>query len=185
MDNADFKKLTLSKKNEKSESKKSSKIFLCVLVGLLIAIYGYAIVDNTAKFVDYVQTNGANEETEELDTAVEAIENDSKKSGTDIVLFNGFNSGGYLEFKGYKTYIDARADSFVVEANHDFDYMTEYYNILRGKSYYKDFLNKYKFTYLIIEKGVEVPLYISVNHDSDYEKISDGTDYAVFKHVNN
>ena len=63
--------------------------------------------------------------------------------------------------------------------------MTEYYNILRGKSYYKDFLNKYKFTYLIIEKGVEVPLYISVNHDSDYEKISDGTDYAVFKHVNN
>lgn len=185
LDNADFKKLALSKKNEKSESKKSSKIFLCVLVGLLIAIYGYAIVDNTAKFVDYVQTNGANEETEELDTAVEVIENDSKKSGTDIVLFNGFNSGGYLEFKGYKTYIDARADSFVVEANHDFDYMTEYYNILRGKSYYKDFLNKYKFTYLIIEKGVEVPLYISVNHDSDYEKISDGTDYVVFKHVNN
>lgn len=78
LDNADFKKFTLSKKNEKSESKKSSKIFLCVLVGILIAIYGYAIVDNTAKFVDYVQTNGANEETEELDTAVEAIENDSK-----------------------------------------------------------------------------------------------------------
>lgn len=187
LDNADYKKILPQQKqnNNSKNSNKASKIIICVLTGILIAIYGYAIVDNAYDFVEYVQTDGANDETKELDCAVSAIEKDSKKYGTDIVLFNGFNSGGYLEFKGYKTYIDARADSFVVEANHDFDYMTEYYNVVRGYSYYKQFLNKYNFTYLIIDKGVGLPLYISVSHDGDYEKINDSESYVVYKLKNN
>ena len=100
----------------------------------------------------------------------------------DMVLYTGFNAGGYLEFRGYHPYIDARADSFVKEANHQFDYLSEYLDVKSGAVYYKDFLDKYDFTHLVVDKGVDVNLYTSISHDDDYRVIAENRLFVLYEH---
>ena len=104
-----------------------------------------------------------------------------KEDRDDMVLFNDFNTGGYLEFRGYKTYIDPRADSFVLEANHDFDYLTESKKIQSGHIFYKDFIDKYDFTHFIIQKNLTPYLDTSLEHDDDYEKLFENEEYVIYK----
>ena len=99
----------------------------------------------------------------------------------ELILFNGFNAGAYLEFKGYTTYIDPRADSFVKEANHEFDYLTEYSKIAKGEKNYKKVFDKYGFNYALVCRSSEKPLYINLKNDKDYELIFKNKNYAVFK----
>ena len=97
----------------------------------------------------------------------------------DMVLYAGFNEGAYLEFRGYKPYLDASAELFMEEKNGQFDYFSEYLYVVGGKSYYKDFLNKYGFTHIVVPTG-ENYLYISIFHDPDYEIGYTDEVYTVF-----
>lgn len=68
----------------------------------------------------------------------------------DVLLYNDFNEGSYLEFNGYKTYIDPRPEMFLKSINRQEDILKEYYNLQTGNLKIKDFLAKYKFTYLVL-----------------------------------
>ena len=68
----------------------------------------------------------------------------------DVLLYNDFNEGSYLEFNGYKTYIDPRPEIFLKSINRQEDILKEYYNLQTGNLKIKDFLAKYKFTYLVL-----------------------------------
>lgn len=194
INNIDFKKVfeKIVKKDQearKNQNKKDSTKLIKATITLIIA-FSLIIVGSLASEVyheasDYVKYNGGNKTTQRLDTAIDAMQNDIDENNvTDLRLFNGFNVGGYLEFKGYTTYIDARADSFIEEANHDFDYLTEYFKVVDGKKNYKKVFNKYNFNYALIEKKSEKPLYVNLKNDNNYELIFKNKEYAVFKKIN-
>lgn len=148
-----------------------TEIIIFVIIFIIIGSFAgdfRADNDENANSKKYIET---------LDEVVDVLDNEEKDN---MILYNGFNSGGYLEFRGYTTYIDARADSFVEEANHDYDYLSEYYNVKDGITYYKDFYNKYGFTHLLIEKRVSPYLYLSTLHDEDYELITENDGFALF-----
>ena len=86
-----------------------------------------------------------------------------------------------MEFKGYTTYIDPRADSFVVEANNDYDYLTEYFDFKNGDVYYEDIIEKYGFTYLIVESPGENTLKTNLSNDDDYKIIYEDEKITAFK----
>lgn len=117
-----------------------------------------------------------------LQEMVDTIDADTQ-STDDVVIYNGFNSGGYLEFRGYKAYIDARADSFIPEANHDYDYLTEYQMVKKGQIYYRDFVDRYDFTHLLIEKGDDDCLATALSHDDDYQQIGENDMFVLYKAV--
>lgn len=48
----------------------------------------------------------------------------------DVLIFDDFNSGSYLEYLGYKPYIDARAEVYGIANNHVKDVALEYRHIL-------------------------------------------------------
>lgn len=177
----DFNKLS---KNKNSKiSPKITKLAIAVISLCIVILMATVIIQNASNAVEYVKSEGATSYTQQLDDALDAIEKDSEKHGTEIVLYNGFNSGAYLEFKGYKTYIDPRADSFVVEANNDFDYLTEYFKLKDGDVYYKEVLDKYDFTYLIVESPGENVLKNNLLNDSQYEVICEDEKFTTFKKV--
>ena len=119
-----------------------------------------------------------------MDKAIDKMQEDIDKNNvTDLRLFNGFNTGGYLEFKGYTTYIDPRADSFVKEANHEYDYLTEYFNLINGKKDYKKVFNKYNFNYAFVDINSEKPLYVNLKSDENYKLIYKNKKNAVFKKI--
>lgn len=154
---------------------KTHKILLFSLFIVFLAICGISLYKNHKE--DTLGNNKYNSHKIHLDEAIEELD---QQSG-DIILFANFNDGQYLEYHGYHPYIDGRAELFLKANNKEFDYFEEYYDLLASKVYYKDFLNKYDFNYLIVDQNVDRYLYLSLIHDADYKVIYESEDIVLFR----
>lgn len=67
-----------------------------------------------------------------------------------VILYTGFSEGGYVEYRGLKTYIDSRAEVFLKRNNHQKDIFQEYYNLQKGQLSLDKFINTYHFTHFIV-----------------------------------
>ena len=76
-----------------------------------------------------------------------------KNSTKKIKLFTGYNDGAYMEYRGYKCYIDARAEVFLKSNNKKEDIFTEYYKLLNNDLNINKFLEKYQFDYLLVDNS--------------------------------
>lgn len=85
----------------------------------------------------------------------------------DIILWTGFNSGGYAEFRGVKNYIDARPEIFALSNNHKKDIIREYFSLHSGKLDYKEFFARYNFTHIFITTEDIIP-YLMLSQDKNY-----------------
>ena len=81
-------------------------------------------------------------------------------------IWTNYVAGGYLEFCGWKCYIDPRAEVFLYSNNGCEDVLQEYVDLEAGKLYYKDLLEKYNFDYIVAEEGDA--LYIPLSNDREY-----------------
>ena len=68
----------------------------------------------------------------------------------DIVLYTGFNNGAYMEWRGYKGYMDARPEIYSKKLNGTKDVLAEYCTILDGSADYAVWLEEYQFTHLLV-----------------------------------
>lgn len=192
IDNINYRKIAekliqKDQESRKAENKDNSKGLIKITV-LLIIVFSVGIVGVLAnscynEISDFVKYDGGDKATVALDKTINKMQADVDQSNVELKLYNGFNVGGYLEFKGYTTYIDARADSFVKEANHEYDYLTEYMKLSDGKKNYKKVFKKYGFNYAIIDRSSEKPIYINLMNDGDYKLIYKNKYYAAFKKV--
>ncbi len=57
--------------------------------------------------------------------------------------------------------------------------MSEYFSLQTGKLYYKDVLNRYGFTHLIVPKNDILHAYLP--NDADYRLTYDDGEYAVYE----
>ncbi len=98
----------------------------------------------------------------ESDKALSKVSDYLDKNTTkDIKLYTNYNNGSYLEYRGYKVYLDPRAEVFIKKNNKKEDILEEYFNLGSGRLDYQEFLDKYKFDYLIVDN--RELLYIKVN----------------------
>lgn len=103
--------------------------------------------------------------------AVDAIDNDVKKDGGEKRVYTGYagyGDGGYVEYRGYKSYMDPRGEVFLKKNNGKEDILYEYDDFINGKVSIDYFLEKYNFDY-IIPRDENDPFY-NLDHD-DYEII--------------
>lgn len=123
------------KKDTVKEKKKSYSYLLsssCLVVISLLVVIGTDSMTFTYKFkegIDYLLENN--------------------KAG-DITLYTGYAEGAYPEWQGIKCYIDPRAEIFLKGNNKQKDIMEEYYLLQIGNLDVNEFLEKYKFDYLLV-----------------------------------
>ena len=86
---------------------------------------------------------------------------------SNITLYADFDYGSYLEYRGYKSYIDSRAEVFFKSLNKKYDYFNEFYLLENGRSNYKSFVDKYNFTHLVVSRSSYLVIYLS--GDPDYK----------------
>lgn len=94
-------------------------------------------------------------------------------------LYNGYNIGGYLEFRGIKTFIDSRAEVFTKKINRKADILMDEIDLDWLDVYYKDIFAKYGFTHWLVYKKGSLNIYME--RDSDYEKIYEDKMYVIYK----
>ena len=171
----DFK---LSYTKESTEKDKKTRKLLIVLILIALAAlagalaYSHTQQNNTESDSKAVSDKMRNEE---LDEIIEILE----EADGDITLYAGFNTGQYLEFNGYHPYIDGRAELFLKDNNGEFDYMKEYADFKNGTIYYKEFIDKYDFNYIITDK-TEKNIALLLDNDEDFELLYEGKKVSLY-----
>lgn len=93
-------------------------------------------------------------------------------------MYTGYTDGAYAEYMGIHVYIDPRAEVFLKENNKKFDYFSEYITLQSGDIYYKDFLDKYIFTHILVSK--KDILYTYLQRDNDYVVVYEDSDCRIY-----
>jgi hypothetical protein len=94
-------------------------------------------------------------------------------------LYNEYNTGGYIEFCGLKTFIDSRAEVFLKSFNKKEDIILDYLNVRRSNLHYKKFIDKYSFTHFLVSSSDPINVYLK--EDSDYLKKYEDKMYLVYE----
>lgn len=161
-----FKKLSSKEKNLKLEPDER-KQYYSIIVILVIYTCVVSVIVNS-KF------------TNELEKGIDAIYNTSNVTDS-TTIYTNYNNGSYAEYRGLKPYIDTRAEVFLKKNNHKEDIMKEYYLVYNGYISYDEFVNKYKFDYMIIMENERI--YDKALKDKNYRLIyhSKKYKYSVFE----
>lgn len=102
-----------------------------------------------------------------LGRTVKYMEDNYNKN--DVVLFVDYNNGGYTEYKGFKSYIDPRAELFFKASNGKKDIFIEAYSMEKyvDEFDFAKFLKEYNFTHILAPKTNGLYYYLA-NEDSGY-----------------
>ncbi len=99
-------------------------------------------------------------------TLVEAVDViDEMEAGNnkgELKIYAGYNIGGYMEFRGYRPYMDPRGCDFMKVINGREDILQEWVDFRDSKVSRSELLEKYGFDYLLIDGSVD-PFYDSIN----------------------
>ena len=78
-------------------------------------------------------------------------------------LYNGFNYGSYLEFRGIKTFLDSRSEVFCEEFNPGCTVLKDWHSIYSGEGNYEEIFEKYEITHVITKNNEVLNKYLERN----------------------
>ena len=107
---------------------------------------------------------------------LDSIVDDKQK----IKIYTDYYDGSYVEYRGYNCYIDPRGEIFLKIKNGE-NIFKEYKELQDNKIDYREFLNKYQFDYLLLNKDDN--LYIEINRFgiSNYHLIKNDDIYSLYE----
>ena len=99
-------------------------------------------------------------------------------------LFNEYNYGSYLLFRGIPVFIDSRADLYAPEFNgtenqEGRDIFTDYMNISNLSTYYENQFEKYDITHVITGKRTKLNMFLS--RDDHYKELYADDNFVVYE----
>ena len=107
---------------------------------------------------------------------VESIKEDAADK-ENIRVYNYPFIGGYLQFNGLDVYMNSGLEPFLKKQNKEKDVINEYLLVQFGRKDPKEFINEYKFDYLILKNGDYLENYANKN----LEFIFTNNDFSVYK----
>ena len=105
-----------------------------------------------------------------------------------IRIFNEYNYGSYMLYRGIPVFIDSRADLYTPQFNgiknsegkyEGRDIFTDYLNITSIATYYENKFNTYDITHLLIRKNSKLNLLIS--RDANYKELYSDSNFVLYE----
>ena len=105
-----------------------------------------------------------------------------------IRLYNEYNYGSYLLYRGIPVFIDSRADLYAPEFNgkenengeyEKRDIFSDYINTSTIGTYYENTMEKYDITHLIVVKKAKLNMFIS--RDEDYTELYSDNNFVIYE----
>lgn len=107
---------------------------------------------------------------------VQYLQNNYETKGKTV--YAGYDEGAYFNYCGFKSYIDVRMEVHLEKQNHQFDYVEEFYNLQYKGLDYKEFLSKYNFDFIVVNKN-DI-LYDKITNEDNYELVYENDFYKSF-----
>ena len=98
-------------------------------------------------------------------------------------IFNEYNYGSYLLFKGIPVFIDSRADLYTPEFNEGTYIFSDFLNISNIGTYYEDKFEEYGITHVIIYKNAKLNIFLS--RDENYLQLYSDDNFCVYERLTN
>ena len=143
----------------KDKNNLSPKLVYIFLFLIFVLVPFFVIIKNDLIITDFPMKSGINYILENEDVS-------------EVKLYCNYGECNYAEYMGIKVYLDSRAEVFLKDNNHKEDILKEYYLLQHHAIYYKNFIDKYNFTHLLV-KETDV-LYQNLLHDDNYEVVYEG-----------
>lgn len=155
--------------DEKLKKKFESLIVIAKTFVLTTMVFELLLSANTALGYNY-----------KSNICVNAVEYLNTLNKDDIVLYTTFNTGNYMEFSGYKIYMDARPELFYPDITGNENILQEWYNIeYSGKDNIEEFVDKYEFTHFSVVETSTMDTYLKYNEN--YECVSKDDGFLLYE----
>ncbi len=155
---------------EKLESSAFEQVIIpCITGSIIVILFGInsLFFDNTSLFTD---TDMAT--IDAVDTMALNV-----TPSKDIKVFTTFNTGGYTEWTGYTTYMDARSEVYSQKVNKK-EQLYDEIDALQKETTITSFQNKYHFDYYIADKGSHLSHML---YDAGYVKQYENDKYIIYE----
>ena len=105
-----------------------------------------------------------------------------------IKLFNEYNYGSYILYRGIPVFIDSRADLYTPEFNgtknaegeyEGRDIFSDYINVSNISTYYENKFEKYDITHVLIRKNSKLNMFIS--RDDNYDELYSDDNFVLYE----
>ena len=101
-----------------------------------------------------------------------------------IKLYNEYNYGSYLLFRGIPVFIDSRADLYAPEFNtkegeEKRDIFSDYINVSTIGTYYETKFEKYEITHVIVVNNAKLNMFLS--RDDDYKELYKDDNFVIYE----
>ena len=150
--------------------------FILIATMLAWSLHLYSKIENT-KYV--------NESTYPVQASEWILENLDVKN---IKLYNEYNYGSYLLFKGIPVFIDSRADLYAPEFNTPSgkatdgnDIFMDFINSSNISTYYGDIFEKYNITHVIVYKNSKIAMLIRKADSEKYNEIYSDDNFVIYE----
>ena len=155
------------------------------IVNELIAIMGIIVVGIALfygiKFTEKKKNNDyVNKSSYPVEAADWILEN---LDVNNIRLFNEYNYGSYLLYKGIPVFIDSRADLYAPEFNGTKDIFLDFINTSNLGRFYGKTFEEYGITHVILYKNSKVSMIIDKTEPEKYNKIYSDDHFVIYEIV--
>ena len=146
--------------------------FVGVTVSCLAIFFGLKFI-NKKKDAVYVS-----ESTYPVHAADWMLENLDVKN---IKLFNEYNYGSYLLYRGIPVFVDSRADLYAPEFNGKKDIFMDFINTSNIGKYYGKTFKEYGITHVILYKNSKIRMLIDETVPENYNKIYSDSNFVIYE----
>lgn len=98
-------------------------------------------------------------------------------------LYNEYNYGSYLLFRGIPVFIDSRADLYAPEFNSGEDIFMDFINTSSIGTFYEDTFIKYDITHVICYKNSKMNMIITKTKDTNYRQLYEDTNFVIYERL--
>lgn len=143
-------------------------ILTTCLIGILSFYFYYPQAKN--QYIDVISYP-----VEACDFILENLDVDNMK------IYNDYNYGSYLLYRGIPVYIDSRCDLYTPEFNEGVDIFTEYINVSLLNSHYDSIFKSRGITHVMTYGGSKLSLVIKNSNDNRYNLIYDDAHFEIYE----
>lgn len=159
--------------DENKNMKKNLKLAILVLSICFAIIFGYKFTKRKKNDVFI------NEKSYPVEASNWILEN---LDINNIKLFNEYNYGSYLLYRGIPVFIDSRADLYAPEfSNKEEDIFMDFINTSNIGKYYGNTVEQYEITHLILFKNSKISMLIDKADAEKYDKIYSDDNFVIYQ----
>lgn len=154
----------------KTEKKKEDngywKIFLILI---FIVFYSWLLIGKSSEYSKVYNDYAFEDAVSYLDTL----------NKDDITLYTTFNTGAYMEFSGYKIFMDARPELYSNVITKGPNLLQDWYDANTYKMDIQKFIDKYGFTHFVVGKNDVFDVYLK--YHNNYKKICENESFILYE----